>query len=142
MHVDADRRVRKRVAQDDRALAHPVARNAMGEVDDRHVGRDAADHRVAHTDELCTLTVAEQNNLKENQFHNEADGTSNDVTLTTEVTVNITRHGSLLCGKASNGALYEGVTTITAFEDKGGTISNGTVSGLVEGNQTSLTISK
>jgi len=111
----------------------------VGKVVEVHIYKKAPHEPI---NELCTLTVAEQNNLKENQFHNEADGTSNDVTLTTEVTVNITRHGSLLCGKASNGALYEGVTTITAFEDKGGTISNGTVSGLVEGNQTSLTISK
>jgi hypothetical protein len=91
--------------------------------------------------ELCTLTVAEQLNKKGTEFHNIA-GIPNDLTLTSVVTVNMTRTGSLLCGKASNTAIYAGTTTLKAFEDAGGTISNGTVSGLVEGAQVSLTASK
>jgi hypothetical protein len=95
--------------------------------------------------ELCTLKVAPFTNLKTpkgNEFHNEGAGATNDVTVTTEMTVNITRTGSLLCGKTPNGAVYTGSTTWKAFEDKGGSISNGTVSGLVEGAQVSLTASK
>jgi hypothetical protein len=88
------------------------------------------------------LSVAEQLNKKNNEFHNEGAGSTNDVTVTSNVTVNITRTGSLLCGKTPNTAVYEGTTTLKAFEDKGGTISNGTVSGLVEGAQVSLTASK
>jgi hypothetical protein len=95
--------------------------------------------------ELCTLKVAPFTNLKApkgNEFRNEGAGSTNDVTITTEVFVSVTREGSLLCGKASNSAVYTGGTTWKAFEDKGGSISNGTVSGLVEGAQVSLTASK
>jgi hypothetical protein len=89
--------------------------------------------------------VAPFTNLKTpkgNEFHNEGTGSTNDVTVTTEVRVNITREGSLLCGKTPSTAFYTGGTTLKAFEDKGGSISNGTVSGLVEGAQVSLTASK
>jgi len=98
---------------------------------------------VAHTDELCTLTVAPQTNKAGSEFHNVAGVGSdpNDLTLTTNVTVTTTRHGSLLCGKASNSAIYTGNTTIKAYEHKGGSISTSTVSGLAEGAQVSLTIS-
>jgi hypothetical protein len=95
----------------------------------------------AETEELCTLTMTEQLNKRSNEVHNEGSGSTNDVTITTNVTGNITRDGSLLCGKASNTAVYEGTTTSKAFEDAGGSISNGTVSGLVEGAQVSLTAS-
>jgi hypothetical protein len=90
--------------------------------------------------ELCTLTIAEQLNKVGNSFANEA-GEKNKVTVTSSVTVNVTRDGSLLCGKAANTAVYSGKTLLEAREDKGGAIKNGTVENLVEGNQVSLTAS-
>jgi hypothetical protein len=92
------------------------------------------------SEELCTLTVAEQLNKSGNSFANEA-GATNKLTVTTSVTVNITRDGSLLCGKASNTAVYTGKTLMEAKEDLGGTIESGTVKNLVEGAQVSLTAS-
>jgi hypothetical protein len=96
-------------------------------------------------EELCTLKVAPFTNNKAplgNEFHNEGTGSTNDLTVTTNLTFNITRTGSLLCGKTPNTAVYTGSTTLKAFEHKGGTIFNGTVASLVEGNQVSLTASK
>ncbi len=95
----------------------------------------------AETEELCTFTVAEQLNKKGGEFRNVV-GSPNDVAVEGQVTGNITRDGSLLCGKASNTALIAGIGTAKAYEDLGGTISNGTVSGLIEGSQVSLTASK
>ncbi len=93
--------------------------------------------------ELCTYTVPPFTDKKENEFHNEGSGSTNDVTLTTTVTeIPVIREGGLLCGAANTTATYTGNTTIKASEDKGGTISNGTVSGLEEGAQVSLTVSK
>jgi len=98
---------------------------------------------AAHTEQLCTLTFAPQTNKQGIEFHNVAGAGSdpNDLTLTTNLTLSVTRHGSLLCGKASNSFIYTGNTTIQAYEHKGGSISTSTVSGLAEGNQVSLTIS-
>jgi len=92
--------------------------------------------------ELCTYFVAPFVNKKANEFHNVA-GSPNDVTITTTATgIAVTRTGSLLCGATPTTATYTGSTTVKAFEDMGGTISNGTVTGLVEGAQVSLTASK
>jgi hypothetical protein len=93
--------------------------------------------KLDESEELCTLGVAEQINKKGNEFHNEGAGGTNDITVTSVVTVNITRTGSLLCGKANNTAIYEGTTTLKAFEDFGGTVTSP-----VEGAQLSLTASK
>ncbi len=93
------------------------------------------------TEELCTLTIPPFVNNVGGESHN-ISGSPNTVT-TTSTTKNIVvnRIGSLLCGAASTTATYTGSTTLKAFEDLGGTISNGTVSGLVEGKQVSLTAS-
>jgi hypothetical protein len=99
----------------------------------------------AETEELCTLTIAEQLNRKgEGLLHNVSGsgGAPDYVMAEGGVTVNMTRDGSLLCGKASNTAIAAGLGIVKAFEDKGGSVSNGTVTGLVEGNQVSLTASK
>lgn len=108
----------------------------VGKVIEVHIYKNSAE-----TEELCTLTIAEQLNKKNSETHDIA-GTPNDVSIVSEVTVNVTRHGSLLCGKASNSAVYKGTTTMRAYEDQGGSVSNGTVSNLVEGAQVSLTDSK
>jgi len=113
-------------------------RCSAGKVVEIHIYKKAP-HTVEN--ELCALTITEQLNKQITESHN-ISGTPNDLTFTSEITLNITRHGSLLCGKATNGSVYEGVTTMKAYEDKGGTVSNGTISGLVEGAQTSLTDSK
>ena len=56
-HVHTDRHVRQRVAQHERALTHRVALDAVGDVDDRASGCDAADHAVADADELVVAAV-------------------------------------------------------------------------------------
>jgi len=98
----------------------------------------------AETEELCTLTIAEQLNKKGGEVHNVAgsEGAPDHVMITGGVTVNTNRDGSLLCGKASNTAIATGIGTVKAFEYIGGTVSNGTISGLVEGKQVSLTASE
>jgi len=103
-----------------------------------HVYKGAA----SEAEELCTLKVAPFANNKGNETHNVGTGSTNDITITTTATeIETTRTGSLLCGAASQKATYTGSTTVKAFEDKAGSISNGTVSGLIEGPQGSVTIS-
>jgi len=102
-----------------------------------HVYKQAA----AETEELCTYKIAPFTNKGGNVIHNIA-GSPNDLTITHTVTgIAVTRTGSLLCGGANQEGSFTGSTTIRAYEDFGGSISNGTVTGLVEGAQTSLTIS-
>jgi len=97
---------------------------------------------TTETEELCTYKIAPFVNKGNNEFHNVGTGSTNDVTITHTVTgITITRTGSLLCGAASQNLTFTGSTTIKAFEDKAGSISGGTVSGLSEGNQSSVTIS-
>lgn len=108
-----------------------------GKVVELHVYKSA----TTETEELCTYKIAPFINKNGNEFHNIA-GSPNDVTVTTTMSeIAVTRTGSLLCGAASTTATYTGSTTLRAFEDKGGSISNGTVSGLVEGAQVSQTAS-
>jgi hypothetical protein len=96
-------------------------------------------HEAAN--ELCTLTVPSQVNKKGIESH-VISGTPNDLTLTLNVAnVTVNRDGSLLCGVAANTATYTGASTVKAFKDLGGTVSNGTITGLTEGEQVSLTIS-
>jgi hypothetical protein len=91
--------------------------------------------------EVCTLSVAPFVNNKSNEYHNIA-GSPNDVTITTTSKgIAVTRTGGVVCGAAANTATYTGSTTIKAFEDQGGTVSGGTVSGLAEGAQVSMTAS-
>jgi hypothetical protein len=79
--------------------------------------------------------------MKANELHNVA-GSPNDATITTTAKgIALTRTGGVICGGASNTAIYTGSSTLKAFEDKGGTVSGGTVSGLVEGAQVSVTAS-
>jgi len=103
-----------------------------------HIYKAAA----GETEELCTYKIAPfVNKGGGNEIHNVA-GSPNDITGVGTLTgISTTRTGSLLCGAANTTATVTGSATIKAFEDKGGSISNGTVSGLVEGLQTSLTIS-
>jgi len=103
-----------------------------------HVYKAAANE----TEELCTYKVASFQNKGGNVIHNEAGTPHNDLKLTHTVTeIKTTRTGSLLCGAASQNATFTCSTTIRAFEDLGGSIVDGTVVGLLEGAQTSLTIS-
>jgi len=96
---------------------------------------------TGETEELCTYKIAPFVNKGGNVIHNVA-GEHNDLTITHTITeIATTRTGSLLCGAASQNLAFTGSTTIRAYEDLGGSISNGTVTGLVEGAQTSLTIS-
>ena len=55
--MHARRAVRQRAAQDERAGAHVVARDAVGDVDDARLGRDARDHAVADPDEVVGEAV-------------------------------------------------------------------------------------
>ena len=108
-----------------------------GKVVELHVYKSA----TTETEELCTYKISPFTNKKGNEYHNIA-GSPNDVTITTTITeIAITRTGSLICGAASMTATYTGSTTLRAYEDVGGTISEGTVSGLQEGSQVSLTAS-
>ena len=50
--VHADRQVRERVTQHDRALQHRLRLDAVRHVDHAHVGRDARHHAVARPDEV------------------------------------------------------------------------------------------
>ena len=50
--VHADRLVARRVAQDERALEDGLRLDAVRDVDDAHVGRDARDHPVTRPDEV------------------------------------------------------------------------------------------
>ncbi len=96
---------------------------------------------TTETEELCTYKVAPFVNKGGTVIHNVA-GEPNDLTITHTVTeIPVTRTGSLLCGGASQTGFFTGSTTVKAFEDKGGSISNGTVTGLIEGAQGSVTIS-
>jgi len=96
---------------------------------------------TGETEELCTYKIASFTNKGGNVIHNVA-GEHNDLTITHTLTeIPTTRTGSLLCGGASSNLTFTGSTTIKAFEDKGGFISEGTVFGLEEGAQTSVTIS-
>lgn len=110
-----------------------------GKVVEIHVYKD-----VKHNEELCTYKVAGFTNNKANEFHNEGTGATSDVKITTTATgIATTRTGSLLCGAASTTGTYTGSTTVIAKQDLGGTISNGTVSGLNDnGNQIGLAVSK
>jgi len=102
-----------------------------------HVYKHAADE----IEELCTYKVAPFVDKGGNIIHNEP-GEPNDLTITHEVKeIATTKTGSLLCGAANQEATFTGSTTIKAWEDKGGFISNGTVFGLEEGKQGSVTIS-
>jgi len=98
---------------------------------------------TTETEELCTYKVAGFTNKQGNEFKNEGTGATNDVSISSSVGgIATTRTGSLLCGAANQNGTFTGSTTIKAFEDKGGSISNGTVTGLEEGGkQTSVTIS-
>jgi len=108
-----------------------------GKVLEIHIYKSA----TSETEELCTYKVAPFVNKVANEFHNVA-GSPNDVTVTSTLTgMAVTRTGSLACGAASMTATYTGSTTLRAYEDVGGTISEGTVSGLQEGSQVSLTAS-
>lgn len=96
---------------------------------------------TVETEELCTYKISPYVNKVSNEFHN-ITGSFNDVTITTTAKeIAITRTGSLLCGSASSTATYTGSTTMAAFEDAGGTISEGTVKNLTEGQLVGLTIS-
>jgi hypothetical protein len=50
--VHADRHVRERVAEHERALEHLLRRNPVCDVDDLRVGSDPLDHAVAGADEV------------------------------------------------------------------------------------------
>jgi hypothetical protein len=50
--MDADRHVRKRVAENKRALQHLLWRDPVGDVDDLRLGRDPLHHAMARTDEV------------------------------------------------------------------------------------------
>ena len=50
--VHADRLVARRVPQNDRALEHRLRLDAVRDVDDAHLGRDACDHAVTGADEI------------------------------------------------------------------------------------------
>jgi hypothetical protein len=72
---------------------------------------------TSEAEELCTLTVWNFTNKTGNTAVNVA-GSPNDVTMTTNVTgINVTRHGSVACGKATQTAIYKGGTTLKAFKD-------------------------
>jgi len=97
---------------------------------------------TTETEELCTYKIAPFINNRGNETHNVA-GSPDNITITGTVSgIATTRTGSLLCGAASTTGTATGTVTVKAFSDEGGTISNGTVSELKEGAQTSLTASK
>jgi hypothetical protein len=72
---------------------------------------------TSEAEELCALTVWNFTNKTGNTAVNVA-GSPNDVTMTTDVAgINVTRTGSVACGKATQTATYKGGTTLEAFKD-------------------------
>lgn len=108
-----------------------------GKVLEIHIYKSA----TSEAEELCTYKVAPFVNKVANEFHNVA-GSPNEVTVTSTLTgMAVTRTGSLVCGAANMTATYTGSTTLKAYEDVGGSVSEGTVSGLKEASQVGLTAS-
>ena len=91
---------------------------------------NATDH--AANKPACTITVTPENNLSENTYTNTTEPID-DVDVTSTVNTKVTKTG-VLCGAAAT-AVYTGGTTLTAWEDLGGTPPK-------EGKQINLTVSK
>src|SRR5215211_2046079 len=58
--MNADRHVRKRVSQDERALQHALRRDPVRDVDDLRLRSDALDHTVAGPHEIVLETEVGQ----------------------------------------------------------------------------------